>query len=62
VNDDERSSRRVFVVGLRPTADCADPVKALRFHLKAALRRHGLRCLEIREVPVTEPKKGENNE
>jgi hypothetical protein len=34
-----------------------DPIRALRWLLKRALRQHGLRCLEAREEPrdYTEP-------
>jgi hypothetical protein len=41
---------RVFVVELRPTGGCADPVKALRHALKALRRRFALECLSIIEV------------
>jgi hypothetical protein len=40
----------VFVVELRPTGGCADPVKALRHALKALRRRFALECLSIIEV------------
>jgi hypothetical protein len=39
-----------FIVHLAPTADCADPVKALRELLKRALRSWGLRCVTLSEV------------
>jgi len=41
--------RAVYVVRLRPERG-VDGVRALRSLLKAALRRHGLRCLSAREA------------
>jgi hypothetical protein len=41
---------RRFILTLRPTPQCADPIKALRALLKAALRRHGLRAIACEET------------
>ena len=41
--------RPVFVLVLRPEKSVADPVRALRALIKIALRRYGLRLIEIKE-------------
>jgi hypothetical protein len=35
---------------LRPTSQCADPIRALRHLLKRALRTYGLKCTSIEQV------------
>jgi hypothetical protein len=49
-----------FIVHLTPTADCTDPIKALRELLKRALRSWGLRCTHISEIPS--PKSADNRQ
>jgi hypothetical protein len=49
------TARLTFIVHLKPTADCVDPIKALRFFLKRALRSYGLRCVTLSEVTDKEP-------
>jgi hypothetical protein len=44
------TARPIFIVHLEPTPDCVDPIKALRFFLKRALRSYGLRCLTLSEA------------
>jgi hypothetical protein len=44
------TTRPTFVVHLVPTPDCVDPIKALRFFLKRALRSYGLRCVTLSEA------------
>jgi hypothetical protein len=39
--------RQIFIIKLRPTPDCTDPIKALRELLKRALRSWGLRCIGL---------------
>ena len=43
-------SGRVFTIKLRPLPQCSDPIKALRELLKLALRRFGLRAVEVSET------------
>jgi hypothetical protein len=45
--------RRQFVLTLRPEPGI-DPIRSLRWGLKSLLRRHGLRCVAIMEVPGDE--------
>jgi hypothetical protein len=47
----QQGERRQFALVLRPTPACPDEIKALRFALKGLLRRHGLRCVSIAEIP-----------
>jgi hypothetical protein len=44
------TTRPTFVVYLTPTPTCDDPIKALRFFLKRALRAYGLRCVTLKEI------------
>jgi hypothetical protein len=44
---DDRPS---FVLELRPTPQCASPIRSLRWVLKNALRAHQLRAVSVREV------------
>jgi hypothetical protein len=44
-----------FIVHLTPTADCTDPIKALRELLKRALRSWGLRCVYVAEEISAHP-------
>jgi hypothetical protein len=46
--------RPTFIVHLRPEKDVADPIRALRFFLKRALRNFGLRCTYAEEIPSPE--------
>jgi hypothetical protein len=46
--------RRQFALVLRQTPDCTDPIRALRWILKSALRAHHMRCVSIMEVPGDE--------
>ena len=39
--------RPAFIVYLRPTSKCRDPIKSLRAVLKRSLRDWGLRCTTI---------------
>jgi hypothetical protein len=41
-----------FVVTLVPLPEVSDPVRAMRWALKALLRRFGLRCTEVREEQI----------
>jgi hypothetical protein len=41
---------RVFVLRLVPTPSTPDPVRSLRALLKLALRRFGLRCIDVEEI------------
>jgi hypothetical protein len=50
-----RGHRRQFALVLRPTPDCGDVIKALRWGLKGLLRKHHLRCVSIMEVPTEGP-------
>jgi hypothetical protein len=45
-------TRRQFALVLRPTPDCPDVIKALRWGLKGLLRKHNLRCVSILEIPA----------
>jgi len=47
----------VFVVRLRPQPN-VDPIKALRWFLRSALRRYGLLCIEAYEEPAQTPAPG----
>jgi hypothetical protein len=44
------NERPIYVVRLQPMPG-TDPIKAVRWLLKAALRLYGLRCLSVREEP-----------
>ena len=44
-----------FVLRLRAEPHLTDPIRSLRALLKAALRRYGLRCVEISEVREGRP-------
>jgi hypothetical protein len=39
-----------FIVTFVATRDCVDAIKALRAVLKSALRAHGLRAVDVREL------------
>ena len=41
---------RIFVLTLRAPRDEARTTRALRWVLKELLRRHGLTCVDIREI------------
>jgi hypothetical protein len=41
------ADKPTFVVHLKPTANCRDPIKSLRAVLKRSLRDWGLRCTTI---------------
>jgi hypothetical protein len=41
---------RRFVMVLQPLSG-TDPIKALRWILKTMLRRHGMKCVELKEAP-----------
>jgi hypothetical protein len=43
------TGRPIFIAKFRAEPGVADPIKALRAMLKAALRRFGLRCVSIVE-------------
>jgi hypothetical protein len=45
-----KADRPVYTIQLRPTPQCADPIKALRHVLKYARRIAALECLDAREV------------
>jgi hypothetical protein len=47
----------VFTVKLKPLAHCLDPIKALRALLKVALRRFGLRAVEVSETQSADKEK-----
>jgi hypothetical protein len=49
------TTRPTFIVHLTPTPDCVDPIKALRFLLKRALRLYGLCCVTLSEAVDKEP-------
>jgi hypothetical protein len=42
------AQRPTFILCLRPEAYVNDPVKMLRWALKALLRKYGLRCVSVR--------------
>ena len=46
----------VFTIKLRPLPHCSDPIKALRALLKLALRRFGLRAVEVSETQSADNK------
>jgi hypothetical protein len=46
--------RQSYTLTLVPTPACADPIRALRWILKGALRAHHMRCTDIRETETTE--------
>jgi hypothetical protein len=46
----KRSGRPTYLLRLQPEPDVDDPVRVLRGALKYLLRRHGLRCINAREV------------
>ena len=41
--------RGAFVLTLRPLPG-VDPIRSLRWVLKGLLRRHGMRCIDLREI------------
>jgi hypothetical protein len=43
-------TRPIFIVHLRPEADCPDHIKALRAVLKRSLRDYGMRCVTIQST------------
>lgn len=45
------AQRPTFILCLRPEAYVNDPVKMLRWALKALLRKYGLRCVSVRPAP-----------
>ena len=45
-----RPPRPVFELRLQPLPSVADPIKALRAALKALLRQHKLRAIDVRQV------------
>lgn len=52
-----KDHRPGFIIHLTPTADCTDPIKALRELLKRALRSWGLKCVHASEI-----REGDRNE
>jgi hypothetical protein len=51
-----RETRRQFVLVLRQTPACDNPIRSLKHILKGALRQHKMRCVSIAEVPTEQPK------
>ena len=49
----ERGQRRIFVLTLRSASDDQTTIRELRLILKALLRAHKLRCVDIREITET---------
>jgi len=49
------TEQRIFMLTLVATGP-SDPYLAIRALLKLALRRHGLRCTQARELPPSNPK------
>ena len=47
-----KNDRGGFIVYLIPERDCSDPIRALRFFLKRALRDWKLRCVRLAEIPA----------
>jgi hypothetical protein len=47
-------ARPTFTLTLRAEPGVDDPIRALRAVVKAALRRHGLRCISAVENEATE--------
>ena len=47
----KRPGQAVFLLTLRPEPG-TDSIRALRGLLKIALRRFGLRCIAVRELPI----------
>jgi hypothetical protein len=47
---EERRQARVFVLTLRSFRDDGATTRALRAVLKALLRRHGLQCVDLKEI------------
>jgi hypothetical protein len=45
----ETKDRPLFVITLRPLPS-VDPIRSLRGVLKGLLRRHGMRCVDLREI------------
>jgi hypothetical protein len=41
---------RIFILTLRAARDDQSTIRELRWVLKALLRQHGLRCINIREI------------
>lgn len=54
-NSTPAQARSIFVLRLRAEPHLTDPIKSLRALLKAALRRYGLRCVEISEMREGQP-------
>jgi hypothetical protein len=48
-------SGRTFVLTLRTPAGEARPIAVLRWVLKELLRRHGLTCVDIKEIREGKP-------
>jgi hypothetical protein len=46
-----KAPRRQFVLTLRQTPSCDDPIRSLRHILKYALRAQFMRCTSIGEIP-----------
>ena len=49
----ERGQGRIFVLTLRAKSDDKSTLRELRWVLKALLRAHKLRCVDIREITET---------
>jgi len=49
------TGRTTFVLVFRPEPECADPIRALRWLLKAALRQHGLKCVSAHQNKERQP-------
>lgn len=47
------SQERIFVLTLRAKSDDKSTIRELRWVLKALLRQHQLRCVDIREITET---------
>jgi hypothetical protein len=55
--NEKTEPRRQFVLVLRETPACDNPIRSLKHILKGALRQHKMRCVSISEVPAdTQPK------
>jgi hypothetical protein len=57
VTEPKPSGRVVYTIRLRPLPRCIDPIKALRALLKLALRRFGLRAVEVSETQSADKEK-----
>ena len=47
---DEDQRDRIFMLTLVAKPGCSDPIRAIRWLLKMALRRFQLRCTNMREI------------